>query len=93
MNLLAVLAVTLLAFWMVACVWCGFHKRFLGFATVLISGLTLNMFLMRLGLQVGVLDPMALMAHAACVLYGFSGFGFGWLAGRVRREWQDSRVD
>jgi hypothetical protein len=33
------------------------------------------------------------MAQAALVLYGLCAFGFGWLAGRLVRQFRASRVD
>ncbi|MDD9721232.1 hypothetical protein PVW51_11020 [Sulfitobacter sp. PR48] len=88
MALIAVLAV-----WMLACAFQGYRARLLGFLGVLILGMALNMLWMALHLNATPLEGNALMAQAALVLYGLCAFGFGWLAGRLVRQFRASRVD
>lgn len=82
-----------LAVWMLACGYQGYRARLLGFLGVLILGMALNMLWMALHLNATPLEGNALMAQAALMLYGLCAFGFGWLAGRVVRQFRASRVD
>ncbi|OAN73634.1 hypothetical protein A8B82_19155 [Sulfitobacter sp. EhC04] len=82
-----------LAVWMLACGYQGYRARLAGFLGVLILGMALNMLWMALHLNATPLEGNALMAQAALMLYGLCAFGFGWLAGRVVRQFRASRVD
>ncbi len=85
--------IAVLAVWMLACAWCGFRARFVLFLGVLIFGLALDAGWIVFGLHTQLLDPHAMMAQAAVALYGICAFGAGWLAGRIVRQWRDSRVN
>lgn len=89
---IAILIATL-AVWMLACAYQGYRARFWGFAGVLVLGMALNMLWMAVHLNATPLEGNALMAQAALVLYGLCAVGFGWLAGRVVRQFRASRVD
>lgn len=93
MNLTIAALIAVLAVWMLGCAYQGYRARFLGFLGVLLVGMALNMFWMALHLNATPLEGNALMAQAALVLYGLSAFGFGWLVGRVVRQFRASRVD
>ena len=93
MNMLVLILVSLLIFWMLACAYCGYHLRILRFFAVLMAGLALNMAWMMIGLNARLLEINALIAQASAALYACAAFGCGWLAGRIMREWRASRVD
>ena len=93
MNMLVLILISLLIFWMLACAYCGYHLRILRFFAVLIAGLALNMAWMMIGLNARLLEINALIAQASAALYACAAFGCGWLAGRIMREWRASRVD
>ncbi len=93
MTTTVTILVTVLALWMLICGWCGYGKRFGTFVLVLLAGLALNAVWMAFGLGAHPFEPHALMAQFSAALYGLCAFGCGWLAGRVARQWQDSRVE
>ncbi|MEM6304155.1 MAG: hypothetical protein AAF744_05505 [Pseudomonadota bacterium] len=82
-----------LCFWMALCAVCGFRRRFLLFLGTVITGLTINQIWMMAGLQANFLEPHALMAQMALIMYGLSAFGAGWLVSRITQAWADSRID
>jgi len=92
MNLMIVALLAALALWMLACAWCGFKMRFIGFLTVLVTGLTLNTIWLAYGLQVKPFEGHAMMAQLAALLFALCGFGVGWMAGRLNRQFRASRV-
>ena len=93
MNMLVLILISLLIFWMLACAYCGYHLRILRFFAVLMAGLALNMAWMMIGLNARLFEINALIAQASAALYACAAFGCGWLAGRIMREWRASRVD
>lgn len=82
-----------LAVWMSMCAWCGFSLRIVRFLGVLVSGLTLYLVWLVTALEVSPLEPHAVMALTATVIYGACAFGAGYLAGRVVRQFRSSRVE
>lgn len=85
--------IALLAVWMLAIGWTGYHRRFGRFFALLMVGLGVNMLWIVTGLKAHPLDPNAILAEVSVLLYAVFAFGIGWLAGRVARQWQASRVD
>lgn len=83
----------ILAVFMLACGYAGYAKRFGLFALVLLTGLALNSAWMIFGLNAHPLEPSALMAHMAAVMYALAALGTGWLTGRMVRAFRESRVD
>ena len=82
-----------LCLWMIACAWCGYQRRYVGFLAVLLGGLALNALGMAYLLNAQPFEANALMAQTAAVLYAFCAFGVGWFAGRIRRAWRESRAE
>lgn len=82
-----------LALWMFGCAYAGYKKRLGLFLIVVCVGIGLNTLWMYLGLDALPLSPAALMAHAGALLYAVGALVVGWLAGRVARAFQASRVD
>ncbi|UWR12752.1 hypothetical protein [Sulfitobacter mediterraneus] len=93
MSLLVASLVAVLAVWMLACAWTGFHFNIKRFIAVLIIGLGLNMIWMMGWLNAHPFEINALIAQASAVLYALCAFGAGWFAGRIHRAWVASRVD
>lgn len=93
MTLIIALLVAALAAWMLACGYQGYRARFAGFFGVLAIGVGVNMVWMAVHFNAPPLDPNALIAQGALTLYGLCAFGFGWLAGRLVRQFRASRVD
>ena len=87
------LLVMVLVIWMIAAGWCGFGKRFLGFVLVLAVGLALNWGWMVWGLDAKPLEHPVLMAQGAAIGYALSAFAIGWMAGRITREFQATRIE
>ena len=92
MNAVVVALLAGLGLWMLACAWCGFKRRFIGFLTVLVTGLTLNMIWLAYGLGVKPFEGHAMMAQVAALLFALCGFGAGWMAGRLNRQFRSSQV-
>lgn len=82
-----------LCLWMAVCAWCGYRRRFIAFLAFLLGGLALNMLWMTLALHAHPFELNALVAQSAATLYALCAFGIGWFGGRIRRAWQDSRVE
>ncbi|WP_299874500.1 hypothetical protein [uncultured Sulfitobacter sp.] len=93
MSLTITSMIALLAVWMLAIGWTGYHKRFARFAALVLVGLGVNMLWITAGLKAHPLDPNALLAEASLLLYAVFAFGIGWLAGRLARQLQASRVE
>lgn len=93
MSLTVTSMIALLVVWMLACAWTGYHQRFARFAALVLVGLGINMLWIVIGLKAHPLELNALMAEASLLLYLIFAFGIGWLAGRLARQWQASRVD
>jgi hypothetical protein len=93
MTVTIVTLVLVLAVWMLACGWCGYRMRFMAFLGVLLSGLALNMAWLVFGLKARPFEPHAVMAETSVLMYGLTAFGVGWLAGRLVRQWRESRVE
>ncbi len=93
MSGLVLALVFCLAVWMLACGWCGYRARFVMFLGVLIGGLAVNQMWMMVGLKANALEPNLILAQAAAVCYALTALGCGWLAGRIARQWQASRVE
>ena len=77
-----------LTVWMGLCAWCGYQFRFIRFLAVLIAGLGVYMLWMMAVLNAKPLEPSAIMALSAAVLFGASAFGCGYLAGRLARQFR-----
>ncbi|MCX7559351.1 hypothetical protein OS190_07190 [Sulfitobacter sp. F26204] len=84
--------VGLFAFWMAACCFCGFKKRFVAFLAVGFTGLAANMAWMVFGLKADPLEDNLLIAQTAAAIYALSAFGIGLFLARVRRLWSESRI-
>lgn len=84
--------IAVLAIWLLACAWCGYRQRLIGFVAVVCAGFALNACWMVFGLNARPFEPNALIAQASAGLYAFCAFGLGWFTGRIRRAWRDSRV-
>ncbi len=93
MSLTITSMIALLAVWMLAIGWTGYHKRFARFAALVLVGLGVNMLWITAGLKAHPLHPNALLAEASLLLYAVFAFGIGWLAGRLARQLQASRVE
>lgn len=93
MTPLVMALIIALCFWMALCAICGFRRRVMLFFGLLLTGLTINQIWMMVGLNAKLLEPHALMAQAALVMYGLCAFGVGWLASRVAQAWAESKVD
>lgn len=86
------LLIVLLIVWMLACVWCGYSRRFILFAALLLGALAANTLWMVVGLETNPVSRHALMAHLAAVMYACSSLLLGWIIGRFIRSWRESRV-
>ncbi len=93
MTITVTTLVAVFAVWLLACVWCGYRVRVLAFVGVVLMGLALNMVWMTFGLNARPFEVDALMAQTAAIMCGVGAFGVGWLAGRMVRQWRDSRVE
>ena len=88
-----IMLIVSLAVWMVMCGWCGYGLKFVRFLGVLFAGLALYMAWLVTAMEVSLLEPNAVMALTATVMYGVCAFGAGYLAGRVMRQFRASRVE
>ncbi len=85
--------VAVLALWMAAAGWCGYHKRFAGFVLVLLAGLALNAAWMIWGLGAKPFEMPVIYAQIAASGYALCAFMTGWLVGRLVRQLRDTRID
>ena len=88
-----ILLIVALSVWMGLCAWCGYQLRFVRFIAVLVVGLGLYLLWMMAVLNAKPLEPSAVMALTAAVLFAVCAFGCGYLAGRIVRQFRDSRVE
>ncbi|MBA97697.1 MAG: hypothetical protein ACU0CQ_10300 [Sulfitobacter sp.] len=87
------LLIMVLVVWMIAAGWCGFAKRFFGFVLVLAIGLALNWGWMVWGLDAKPFEHPVLVAQGAAIGYALCAFAIGWMAGRITREFQATRIE
>ncbi|KEJ89358.1 hypothetical protein DSW25_10125 [Sulfitobacter donghicola DSW-25 = KCTC 12864 = JCM 14565] len=88
-----IVLLTGLALWMFGCAYSGYHRRFVLFFIVLLTGMTLNTIWMVLGLDAKPFSPPAMTAHLAALMYGIAAFGMGWIIGRIVDGIRESRVE
>ena len=93
MTATEIILVLCLALWMGACAYCGYQRRFLGFLAVLLAGLAVNMAWLMQGLSAHPFDVHALVMDAALTIFAVCAFAAGLYAHRVRRVWQETKVD
>ena len=86
-------AVLLLLSGVAVCGWAGYRMRIGLLVGIVLAGLAANTLWMVAGLGADPLSPHALMAQGALILYAVGAFGFGWLAGRLRRRFIEARAN
>ena len=87
------LAVLLLLSGVAVCGWAGYRMRTGLLVGMVLAGLAANALWMVAGLGADPLSRHALMAQGALILYAVGAFGFGWLAGRLRRRSIEARAN
>ena len=93
MSPTVVTLIAVLCVWMLACAWCGFRARIVMFLAVLLGGLAANQLWMMIGLKAKALEYNLIFAQLSAMCFAVFALGCGWLAGRVARQWQASRVE
>jgi uncharacterized membrane protein YqjE len=93
MNAEVILLMIALIFWMGICAWCGYGLRVMRFLAVLVAGFALYTLWILVVFNATPLEPNALMALVALLLYGVGAFGCGYLVGRLVRQFRASRVE
>ena len=82
--------VAALAVLMLACAWCGYGRRYLGFLLTRAIGLALNGAWMVWGLGAKPLENPVIYAQIAAIGYAVCAFLIGWLVGRIVRRLQET---
>lgn len=93
MNLTLLSLIVVFAAFLILCGICGYRRRLLGFATLMVTGWTLNLIWMMLALKAKPLDLDALSAQGALFIYGLCGFATGWMVSRITRKFRETAVE
>jgi hypothetical protein len=83
----------LFVLFLIVCGICGYRRRWVGFASIIVSSWTINFTWMALAAGVEPLSGNALTAQGALALYGFCGFATGWMISRIIRKLRETAVE